>query len=230
MGALYGEIPKYLADYPRSLALQVLDANRLRLLVGLALVVAWMQWLPARRASREARIRVSVRWYLEHIHRRNWPPDGNNTGLNSDFRVSLFVPHYRKNHLACVHRTATGTPTTVWRLDPTGASDPHGFVGFIFSYRVALAVPSLPANPTPQAIETYIQQTHTCRDEHDKRTWKGAAMHGFPVQISSDAVPVGVLLFECRRPGYLFAERFDFDAEICGKILAGVLTVEGGEE
>jgi hypothetical protein len=231
LAALYGEIPKSLVKDPKSLSLEVLDQNKFYILVGLATLAAAMQILPSLRASRKNRIRESVRWYLEHIHRRNWPPDGKNTGLNSDYRVSVFAPHYKKKHLKCVHRTVTGTPSKVWRFAPEGSPHTHGLVGFIFAYRLGRDVPSLPSVPSDQEVEQYIRETYMSADEHESRSWRGAAMRGFPIQVSADARPVGVLLVECKKPGFKFGhDRFDFDAEICGKILAGMLTVEGRGE
>jgi hypothetical protein len=229
LAALLGQISTWLAADPTSLGLEVLDQLKVYILVFLAVVAATSQILPSLRASRERRICESVRWYLEHIHRRNWPPDHKNTGLNSDFRVSVFVPHYKKKHLKCVHRTAaTGTPSMVWRFDPEGGAPPHGLVGFIFAYRVQKEVASLPEVRSDQDVERYMQETFMSADEYGARSWKGAAMRGVPIQVTSDAIPVGVLLVECKRPGFKFSnERVDFDAEICGKILAGMLAVEG---
>lgn len=234
LACVYAELPGYREKHPKSLFLIVLSEERLPILILLALIAAGFQVAPHVRISSSNRIRKSTKWYLEQIHRKNWPADGNR-GLNGDFRVSLFVPHHEKvpfknekRHLFCVYRTIGGTPKCRWQIDDEGA--PHGLVGFVFRHRVASPVRGLPKTASEEAVSRYIQQTHSSREEYDTRTWKGAAMYGSPVQVSADSTPIGVLLVECKTPEYSFGpSNFEFDAEICGKILKGLLTIEGGE-
>ena len=149
---------------------------------------------------------VSVLW---NDSRRNWPGrDGKKAGINSDFRV--FVCSTLQEQTLILRPSDGGgdaNDNVEARLSGSGQAARARGLYFFVPRRIRSTIAS--GQTAPQDVEKYIQQTHGCRDERDRRTSeRRLRCDGFPVQVSADARPVAEsCVVESRKPGFQFMSK-----------------------
>jgi len=142
-------------------------------------------------AYRPGQRRETVRHFLEYLHQRSW---ARGIGRNPDFRLSFWVPTWR-GQLKCVYRTDGHPSRRRWEMNPK--TDGDGVVGHVWKYGVMSLIDALPANPSQQDKDTYLQKTFLDQTRYSELSWPGAEMAAIRV-IGSAGEALGVLLVESR--------------------------------
>jgi hypothetical protein len=164
--------------------------------------------------------RKAVETFLDKLHARSW---GKNGGRDPEYRVSFFVARF--GALVCYHRTDGHACKRRWSKKPPVGRDGDGLVGYIWQHQLDPNIRALPQMATEDQVKEYQLQTHITADTYRTLSWPGAAVRGWPVEISAAQGPVGVLMVECRTAGVeiVLDRQFQHDATVCGLIWKGWL-------